>query len=311
MRFTSDNQRKAMFAQMGGAGANKFARKAYDLKPVFDTTRTGSFVNDLAEEPTRVEGYTGAQIEVAAGPSLLHPHIEYEGTGEDNEKVIGTEYGKDTYILAGEDYKKNVPGSLYEIYNIQNPSRKDKYNIVVEETRSERDLGRPVFSQTADLLAAVKQPYVARSYVIEKLELHGEIPKIEFVKKLKPAIDGTDALDRAEVINLLDGDFSIAPQKEYISGGYADGYSDDDFDQDQLQKGIEVEKEHVIKFTDKGSVKKFKDTDLSKAKEIAKDHLMEIPDYYDRLDAMEEGAKEEGKYIDVVKKKSNTIEKSI
>lgn len=43
----------------------------------------------------------------------------------------------------------------------------------------------------------------------------------------------------------------------------------DKFDKEQLRKGIEVEHEH---------------TDWVKtAQEIAKDHLSEIPDYYDRL----------------------------
>lgn len=49
---------------------------------------------------------------------------------------------------------------------------------------------------------------------------------------------------------------------------------DDEFDDIQLLKGIEIEMEH----TD--------DKDL--AKEIAKDHLAEIPDYYDRLIKMEQ-----------------------
>lgn len=46
----------------------------------------------------------------------------------------------------------------------------------------------------------------------------------------------------------------------------------------QLEKGIGVEKEHT--------------PNEDKAKEIAKDHLSEIPDYYDRLDKMEKTAKE-------------------
>ena len=42
----------------------------------------------------------------------------------------------------------------------------------------------------------------------------------------------------------------------------------------QLSKGIKVEKEHT--------------TDARVAKEIALDHLAEYPDYYDRLEAVEE-----------------------
>jgi hypothetical protein len=49
----------------------------------------------------------------------------------------------------------------------------------------------------------------------------------------------------------------------------------------ELKRGIEVEQEHS----------KDKDT----AREIALDHLLEIPDYYTRLDKMEATAKAETK----------------
>jgi len=48
---------------------------------------------------------------------------------------------------------------------------------------------------------------------------------------------------------------------------------DSKFDSEQLKKGIAVEKEH----TD--------DEEIAKA--IAKDHLTELPDYYNRLEKME------------------------
>lgn len=152
MKFYSDNQRKAMFAQMGNMWANRFARKAYDLKPVFDTTRTGSLANDLAEEPTRVDGHTGAQIEVVIGPSLLHPHVKYEGSNDDDVDEGDIRVGENTYILAGEDFKRYVPNSLFNILKLKN--RKDlanSRNVAVEEARSERDLGNPVFSSKSDI----------------------------------------------------------------------------------------------------------------------------------------------------------------
>ena len=57
---------------------------------------------------------------------------------------------------------------------------------------------------------------------------------------------------------------------------------DENFDQKQLEMGIKVEKEHT--------------DDPEEAKEIAKDHLAELPDYYSRLKKMEaQGEKELGK----------------
>jgi len=64
-----------------------------------------------------------------------------------------------------------------------------------------------------------------------------------------------------------------------LPGGLADGVPDDEFDRKQLEKGINVELEHT--------------DDPEIAKDIAKDHLMEMNDYYDRLEEMEEEAKKE------------------
>jgi hypothetical protein len=64
--------------------------------------------------------------------------------------------------------------------------------------------------------------------------------------------------------------------KDLIPGGKSDKKPDSAFDAKQLQKGIKVEREHT------------KNKQL--AKEIAKDHLSEFSDYYDRLEKMEKSA---------------------
>jgi hypothetical protein len=66
---------------------------------------------------------------------------------------------------------------------------------------------------------------------------------------------------------------------EKIKGGEADNKSDDQYDSEQLVEGMEVELEHT--------------EDLDTAKEIAKDHLEEGEDYYERLEEMEEEMEEE------------------
>lgn len=65
---------------------------------------------------------------------------------------------------------------------------------------------------------------------------------------------------------------------DQIPGGLADNMGAENFDPGQLSMGEEVEMEH----TDNPAL----------AEEIAEDHLAEIPDYYNRLDEMEEEAKE-------------------
>jgi len=75
---------------------------------------------------------------------------------------------------------------------------------------------------------------------------------------------------------------------ESLAGGNGDYRPDSDFSQKQVAKGEEIEMEHT------------NTPDL--AREIARDHLSEIPDYYTRLEAMEEGAKEDGQFHEVEKK---------
>ena len=61
-----------------------------------------------------------------------------------------------------------------------------------------------------------------------------------------------------------------------LPGGAADFMADERFDPVQLARGIEHELEHTA--------------DPALAKEIAKDHLIEHPDYYTRLERMEREA---------------------
>ena len=62
--------------------------------------------------------------------------------------------------------------------------------------------------------------------------------------------------------------------RDFLPGGLADGIPDSAFNKVQLRKGIKVELEHT------------KNKEL--AKEIAKDHLTEHPDYYKALRKMED-----------------------
>lgn len=67
--------------------------------------------------------------------------------------------------------------------------------------------------------------------------------------------------------------------KPALSVGKHNDVPDSEFDANELAMGIEVEKEHT--------------DDEAIAKEIAKDHLSELPTYYSLLKAMEEKGKKE------------------
>lgn len=60
---------------------------------------------------------------------------------------------------------------------------------------------------------------------------------------------------------------------EKVIGGLADGIKDSAFNQKNLKKGMKVEREHT--------------KSKAIAKEIAKDHLKEDPEYYQKLQKME------------------------
>jgi len=74
--------------------------------------------------------------------------------------------------------------------------------------------------------------------------------------------------------DLREASFKISKRaSEVIPGGLADGKPDSDFDKDALAKGINVELEHT--------------SDPKIAKEIAKDHLTEDVEYYEKLETIE------------------------
>lgn len=94
--------------------------------------------------------------------------------------------------------------------------------------------------------------------------------------------------------------------KNAIKGGKADGKDAESIAalhnvsvkliNKQIEIGVKIEQEHT--------------DDKAKAREIAMDHLVEIPDYYTRLEEMEEQAKKEGKMKegDEIKKSSRICE---
>lgn len=65
----------------------------------------------------------------------------------------------------------------------------------------------------------------------------------------------------------------MSKSKDEIPGGKGDNRPDSDFDPKQLKAGVKIELEHT--------------NDKDKAKEIAKDHLTESKDYYEKLIVME------------------------
>lgn len=111
--------------------------------------------------------------------------------------------------------------------------------------------------------------------------------KKEKLKSIKQILENIEE----EPIDFLEGGLSDEEDIEDIALKHDVELEDI---QDQLEKGSEVEMEH----TD--------DSDI--AKEIAKDHLSELPDYYDRLEDIESVSQVEGdKYYNLYSDKSENF----
>lgn len=111
------------------------------------------------------------------------------------------------------------------------------------------------------------------------------------LKKLLEASGDANLAGSAErgSFNFHIGKTSPTEKDDVIPGGKADMMDDEQFDKDQLEIGIAVEMEHT--------------NDRDMAKEIAKDHLQEHPDYYTRL--IKAGLVDEPEAINLYKKLKN------
>jgi len=85
--------------------------------------------------------------------------------------------------------------------------------------------------------------------------------------------------------------------KDRLPGGFADKRQPKDFNKTQMKMGRKVEYEHT--------------NDPKIADEISMDHLEEIPDYYDRLEDMEDKAKEEGQFRNVEESFAQRLDKAL
>jgi hypothetical protein len=102
---------------------------------------------------------------------------------------------------------------------------------------------------------------------------------------LGPGMAGAQATDKAKKFETYrtaikkDYGIDIKDFKDQLKGGKSDGKDITKYDLKQILMGIKIEQEHT--------------SNKMMALEITMDHLEEIPDYYTRLQEMEEDAEEE------------------
>jgi len=129
----------------------------------------------------------------------------------------------------------------------------------------------------SNYLSILKESIGNKKLVNEQINIHSNI--ISFFKK-NPNPNDKQIHDLSDELNIdpseLENHIYMLLSNFVNNVGKHNDVPDSKFDQKELKMGIGVEKEHT--------------DDESIAKNIAKDHLSEIPDYYTRLTKMEKDA---------------------
>lgn len=119
-----------------------------------------------------------------------------------------------------------------------------------------------------------------KMFAVDPERAYSEFEKLGLLSYL-PRVEGMDEIARQRIFSFDNSWYKTSgptpsenkEKNEVIPGGFSSGKPDSDFDPEQLKKGIKVELEHT--------------NSKDMAKEIAKDHLVEDPKYYDHLEEME------------------------
>ena len=182
-------------------------------------------------------------------------------------KVTDTIYKSFMLYKAGAnefEAKSNIDGTTYN-GSLDDVKRQiDKYWEKKDAEEVLKAQNKDYMSPGAGLEERKKQKEILRNKYPDYNPVRHDVFVSRYNKEEQENAEKQYRINRG--IDVKDGD-------EYAGVGKHNDTPDEDFDQDQLAMGIEIEKEH----TDNEDI----------AKAIAKDHLSEMPDYYTKLKQME------------------------
>lgn len=167
---------------------------------------------------------------------------------------------------------------MIRMFLIQKILESGKHNIIVEVLKMANNFDREFDRAPAlsDWLQNFAEQQLKNAGNADFFKKKNDLDAVEaMVSELRKRV-GLDLINEETVKTAIN-----KKEAEELVGGLGDGKKDSDFDPEQLEKGIEVEKEHS--------------PDITIRKEIAKDHLMESDKYYDYLEKMEEEMDKEAK----------------
>jgi len=194
-------------------------------------------------------------------PIVEQTKAEYEGKsyGDYDEYLRNKEKEEAIDILDAEE-------TLEDIKN------QKQHRALLEEMKTEKEFessvqGRDAFAATELQSAEVNAPPL-NNFLTQAMK-----DSWDYMSRPNESIVSNNPLSTSIRESFHDW---MGPKKEILVGGRADGIPDEAFDPVQLKKGIKHEMEEHTK-------------NPEIAKEISKDHEVEDPNYYEKLDKMENG----------------------
>lgn len=240
----------------------------------------GFFSKEVAEE-TASKNYGGAKDSKDAAAVAL------KGLGEVRKQMKDRKTKDDVLISHYKGYMITTNGNKFQATNtvrqIDAFSKEELYRKVddIEEKRAKM---REINRRNADSKTKDSYNYKGKDY--SKNELWNELVKEGNIKRFGELTEEEKKIkgDRFAIYESRSGRLYAVVRDSQIKDadlpiGKHNADPDDQFNAEELAMGIKIEMEHT--------------TNPDIAKEIAKDHLSEIPDYYTRLTKMEEEAKKE------------------
>ena len=229
---------------------------------------TYSYISDDDMIDADVETYVHDLLTQCGLHMLSRDFIRCVATDSESDMVVGVlwvgDYGDSTTWSICVDEKYRNAGIARELY----------FEVIPSIESEKNDYGEP-----HEMIAELVAPYTLEKFVITNgYTLKEETAGYRIFHKI---LNSDDALLESEDTHIDKTIFDelVMLYKDHLVGGVGDGRSPEEFDQEQLYMGVLVEIEH----TDNPMI----------AMEIAIDHLSEIPDYYIRLQDMEDVANSE------------------
>lgn len=296
-----------MYVQVRKEPLYRKGQKIYALKSglveddVFTIVRVVKEISPRSKRPYYayvVKSKTGSEVKLPEGWFLdITQPVDIKKPGKHKMYKVTIDGDLDFYYQSKKE--ADIEAKLFR-------EREDVKKVVVSETYSRNYKLGDKYKEDFDYKGMLKAGMSANSYWSDEdlTKLHNSLESVNYHsmnRHLGAALSSKSEEARINNLRLFREEcrqqFVVIDdiEPDQIEGGYSEGITSEHYDPEQLEKGTKVEMEHT--------------NDPTKAKEIAKDHLKEFPQYYDHLDRMEKGVEKSEKAKEKSEKKMKAIDK--